>query len=619
MTQNGIDRDNRDNNTFGVREEELDLRRYLYAIFRKKWILFSFITVALVINLINASKKVPTYRATALILIEQPSPRFSLRSSREEIQPQMRGNDYYSTQYQLLKSEMMAKRVSDALDLKSAFGCRNPENRLRRIISIEPVSKTQLVKISVVYTDPVLAAKIANTLIDFFMKQNLERMFHMSQEVLEFIPEEDVKKIERHTVAGDLKSLSREEAIESLPSIAGDPVLRSLKAEKDTIENELFGLSQRYKEKHPTIVALKRRLEYVNEKIPLERERILNSIRTDLLGVFRINNIRIIDYAKPPKYPMGTNTKQDIIYSIFFSTFLGLGVIFLTEYLDDTIKNQQDIENKLNLPYLGEFPLLDGDMAVSATAGDSGSKHAYNEFIKLEKSHEIFEAIRNIRTNIIFSAPKESLKNILITSAIPQEGKSFLASYLAFAFAKNGVKTLIIDADVRKPNMHRLFNFERSPGLTNILAEGMLAEDVIKKTNFENLWVLTSGSKTPSPLELMGSLKMKALVKEFSSKFEKIIIDTPPSLLLSDALVLSKISDATILVAKSGGVSKEAINKIKERFTPDGKILGVILNFFEVKKHSYYYKYRYYHKYYKNYYTSNGKRQNGSTRRKNKA
>ncbi|GAF93777.1 unnamed protein product, partial [marine sediment metagenome] len=166
--------------------------------------------------------------------------------------------------------------------------------------------------------------------------------------------------------------------------------------------------------------------------------------------------------------------------------------------------------------------------------------------------------------------------------------------------------TLILDADVRKPNMHRLFNIERSPGLTNILAESTPIESVIKKTTFENLWVLTAGSKTPNPLELMGSLEMSSLVKELMLKFEKVIIDTPPSLMISDALVLSKISDATIFIAKSGGVSKEALIKMKEKFTSgNARILGAILNFFEVKKHSYYYKYRYYHKYYKNYYASN--------------
>lgn len=577
--------------------EELELKKYLHIIFIKRWILFSVVAVIMAIDLIYTFKQIPIYRATSLVLIEKPSSPLSASKREEAIMPRVGEFDYYGTQYQILKSRTLAKRVTSALELKSLKEFEkeeSPEEKFQKMVDIQPVKDTRLVKISVDYPDPVMATKMANTLSGLYIEQNVENMLFMSKDILKAFPK-DAKEIERHTIYGQLKDISKEEAIQSLPSVVNNQALQQLKREKIEAETELANLSRRYKDKHPRIIALNTKLDFVNDRIEAETSTILSSLRADLAGRLDVNNIRIIDYAEVPKHPIKPKKFKNILLGLFFSSFLGIGIIFVSEYLDDTVKKQEDVENKLKLPYLGEFPILrrpDGKPLTASMLPD------------IDKEAEASQAIRNIRTNILYSSPKESLKSILITSTIPQEGKSFLSSYLSYSLAKNGIKTLLIDADIRRPQIHNIFEVKDVPGLVNILVESIPAAEAIRKTAYENLYMMPSGAKTPNPLELLSSEKMRGILKELSQKFDKIIIDSPPCFNISDSLVLSGICDAVILITKSGTISHEVAGKIKDKFDSiKSRVTGVIINFSELEKSSYY-KYKYYHKYYKGYYSS---------------
>ncbi len=583
---------------YTFQDENIDLKEYLYTIFKRRWILFSIISIFMVIDLIYTFKQTPIYRATSLALIEKPSYASQYTSgAKEVVTPEIRDRDYYSTQYEIIKSRMLAKRVVKSLNLGSmeGFSGESPESTFQGMISVEPVKNTRLVSVSVDYKDPIMATKMVNTLVALYIGQNIENMLFMSKEILKAFPE-DAKEIERNTIYGQLKDISKEEAVESLPSIVNNNILQQLKTEKIGVETELANLSRRYKENHPKMVALNTKLKFINDKIELETGRILSSLRADIAGRLQVNNIRIIDYAQVPRSPIKPQKAKNILLGLFFSTFLGIGIIFLMEHLDDSVKNQEDVESRLGIPYLGDFPILKTILP--------SLKFIPHKLDEIDKNVDASEAIRNIRTNIIFSVPKDSLKNVLITSTLPQEGKSFLSSYIAFSFAKNGFKTLILDADIRKPRMHKFFEIERAPGLVNLLVESVPLEAAIKKTPYDNLYVLPSGSKTPNPQELLSSVKLDELIQKLSGSFEKIIIDTPPSFNIADALVLSRLSDMVIFVTKSGTVSKDALIKIKDKFSATGsRIAGTIINFSEMEKNSYY-KYRYYHKYYKDYYSS---------------
>lgn len=593
--------DNDERNYF-LQEREFDAKRYISVFFRKRWMLFSIMSIVMVITVIHTFRQTPTYRATATILIETPTGSLSISETQKaSVVPQIGSKDYYSTQYAILSSEMLSKRVCQGLKLSF------PPSVLREMISVDPVRNTRLVNVSVYYQDPAMAAKIANTLVGVYIEQNIESMLFMSKEILKAFPAE-MEEIEKHTIYGRLKELSNKDALESLPPIAHDLLLQSLKTEKVRVETELATLSKTYKERHPKVANLKAELNFIENKIDIETDRILRSVKEDLAGRLQANNIRVIDYAETPKNPIRPKKLKNVLYGLLFSVFLGMGIILFTEYLDDTIKNQEDVEGKLNMPYLGYFPEIKND------ANFASPPHKFN---LIDKNMEFSTSIRNVRTNILFSAPSDKLKTILITSTLPQEGKSFFSSYLAYTLAKTGSKTLLVDGDIRKSKIHGLFGLNRVPGITNLMVEDLNPDNVIRKTDYENLYILTAGSSTPNPLELLGSDKMKRLLENLSSKFEKIIIDSPPSLMLSDSLVLSKISDATVLVTKSGTIAKDAFYRVRDKFkVSNSKVLGVVINFFHIERHSYYYKDKYYHKYYKSYYSSD---ENGADQAKEEA
>lgn len=571
-----------------LHEEPIDFSKYLNVVFRKRWILLSVMAIVMTITLVKTFTEIPKYRATTLIMIDSPSSTAPV-TTQEGIRSSL-GEGYFATQQNILTSIMLARRVKVALNLPFS------EYDLIGMININAIKNSRLVKISVDYKDPAIAAKIANTLVDRYIEQNVEAMLFMSKEVLRALPDEERGKIEKSTIYGQLSELGKEETIDSLPSIAYNPVIQRLRGEKISLETELADLSKRYREKHPKIIALKTKINFIEGSLRFEKDKTLNTIKADLAGRLQVNNIRVIDPADIPKKPISPNKPRDIISGLLLSVFLGIGTIFFIESMDDSIKNKTDIEEHIKLPYLGEFPVLRNYNASTLKA---------SKFDELEKNHEAAEAIRHIRTNIIFSAPKDTLKTILLTSTIPQEGKSFIASYLAFSFAKNGIKTLLIDADIRKPVLNKFFEIDRSPGLTNLLVEDMPAEAVIRPTPYANLYIMPCGAESPNPLELLDSEKMTRVIKKLSEKFGKIIIDSPPSLALSDALVLSKLSDGVIFIAKSGFISREVLGKLKDRFlVTNSAVLGIIMNFFEMKEHSYY-KDKYYHKYYKNYYHTN--------------
>jgi len=430
-----------------LQEKPIDFKKYLNTIYRKRWILLSAMSVIMVITFVKAFTETPKYRATTVMLVDAVGPNSAPVITREGIKPSIGSEEYLATQQNLIKSTMMARRVKESMKINI------PEPILIEMVNVEQVKKSKIVNLSVTYKDPEMAAKLANAYVQAYIEQNVESVLFMSKEVLKALPGEDRKKIENSTVYGQLKELNNEDAIDALPSIMADGIIQGLKGQKLQLEQEIDNLSKKYKEKHPKMISLRTRLAFAEENIKAQKVKVLAMIKADLAGRLQINNIRVIDAAQPPSKPISPNIPRDILSGLILSIFVGLGAIFFLESLDDSVKNKRDVEEDIGLPYLGEFPLLKYEVLASMKTC---------KFEDIEKDHEAAEAIRNIRTNVIFSAPEEELKTILFTSTIPQEGKSLLSSYLAYSFAKNGIKTLIIDSDIRKPTVNKIFGIDRS-------------------------------------------------------------------------------------------------------------------------------------------------------------
>jgi len=217
-----------------------------------------------------------------------------------------------------------------------------------------------------------------------------------------------------------------------------------------------------------------------------------------------------------------------------------------------------------------------------------------NELITMKNpKSQAAEAFRTLRTNIQFSTLDQEIKTIVVTSSQPDEGKSTIISNLAITFAENNKKVLLIDCDLRKPIVHKNFALSNSDGLTSLVARESKLEECIKTTTISNLYILTSGPIPPNPAELLGSKKMKSLLKEFSEVFDIILLDTPPVLAVTDAQILSTLCDGVVLVTSFGQAEKNAVVRAKELIDKvGGRILGVVMNKVPNKSKSYYY-YRY--------------------------
>ncbi|WP_088067467.1 CpsD/CapB family tyrosine-protein kinase [Gottfriedia luciferensis] len=202
------------------------------------------------------------------------------------------------------------------------------------------------------------------------------------------------------------------------------------------------------------------------------------------------------------------------------------------------------------------------------------------------------EQYRTVRTNIQFSAIDTTLKTLLVTSSEPSEGKTTTIANLAVTYAQQGKKVLLVDADLRKPQIHVVFKLENFKGLSSVIVQGKSLSDVTQSSKVDNLSILTSGPIPPNPSELLSSVKMKNLVAQMTEEYDVVLFDAPPVLAVTDAQIVSQICDGTILVVRSGYTAKEKVKKSKELLTlVNAKILGTILNRAEQNKDNYYYYY----------------------------
>lgn len=220
------------------------------------------------------------------------------------------------------------------------------------------------------------------------------------------------------------------------------------------------------------------------------------------------------------------------------------------------------------------------------------------DLVTIEKPKSpIAEAYRTLRTNIQFSSLDKKVKKVVITSSAPGEGKTTTALNLSITLAQNGHKTLLLDCDMRKPSIHKKLKISNLYGISDLLVGEAKYDSVLTKGPVENLDVITSGTKPPNPAELLSSQKMLNFISEVEKNYEYIIIDTPPVLMVTDAQILSKYADGTILVVASGEAEKNAVVKAKELLDKvDANILGVVLNKLDTNRRGYYgYYYHYYY------------------------
>ena len=303
-------------------------------------------------------------------------------------------------------------------------------------------------------------------------------------------------------------------------------------------------------------------------------------------------NVLIIDDARIPLNPAKPFRSLIIFIGLIIGIGLAFGFVFIKNYFDNTIKTPEDIQKK-NVNVLAWIPQAEG-MAKNGSSN--------NEFIIATQPDSIYsEAFRALRTRVQFSrVDRDSLKTILITSPAPQEGKSTIALNLAGIFAQSNKKTLLIDADLRKPRMHLVFGKDKQPGLTDYLVGDSPFEKVLISTDMKNLSLITSGTIPPNPAEMLNSVQMEEFISKVRSEFDYVIIDSPPIIAVTDAEILARKVDGNILVVSADYTEKDMLERALQLLKNDQSVLiGTVLNNFNAKP-----GYGSYHKYYYYYGTS---------------
>jgi tyrosine-protein kinase Etk/Wzc len=331
----------------------------------------------------------------------------------------------------------------------------------------------------------------------------------------------------------------------------------------------------------------------------------------------KLGNVKIIDLAQVPKEPVGPRRKLNILFGGMLGLALGIGLVLLMEYMDTSLKNIHDIEQFLALPVLGMIPAIDQEDVASRTDGGKTVNGATSIAERLISHHlpksPISEAYRILRTNLQFLNPDAPLKTILVTSSGPSEGKTTTASNLAITMAQVGSRTLIVDADLRRPMVNGVFGIPQEPGLTELLVKGGDLQKAMVSTDIENLFILPAGTIPPNPSELLSSQKMKHLIQEMKKCCDLVILDCPPVITVTDAAVLAAEADCVVLVVQSGKTDREAARRAKTLLlNVKARIAGTVLNNISsdmLAGYSYYY----------HYYYEDGHRKKGQKGRKKKS
>lgn len=522
----------------------MELRQYLMLVWKWAWLIVLCAVLAAGAAYFVSSRQPYTYQATATLLINQAS------TTTQDYNALVAGERLARTYAQLMiKRPVMEETIRE-------LGLNMSPDSLAANVKVNLVRDTQLVTLQVVDEDPSRAMMLANKIPLVFARQNEEMQLSRYQSSKQNLEQQ------MQAVESDIKET--EAAIEALKA---QPV-------PDTAE--ISRLSEQL---------LQYRTTYSNLLRSYEEIRIAEAKTLD--------TVTVVEPATLPEKPVGPATLNNTLLAAMVGAMLAVGVAFLVEYLDDTIKTDADVSAVLGVPTLGGIV-------------DFGNHDGPAIAVEQPKSIAV-EAYRALRTNIRFSSPDRPPRTLLITSPIASEGKTTTVANLGAVFARAGASTVIVDADLRKPRQHRLFQVDNRSGLTTALVSDDTSRmnGNLKESGIPNLKVLASGPRPPNPSELLSSERMEAMIGQLRNQADIVLLDTPPCLAVSDAVVLAPKVDGVLLVLEAGKTRREAAFRAKEAIEQvGGRILGVVLTKIPAKRRGYGY-YRYYY-YYPDYYHRDG-------------
>ena len=374
---------------------------------------------------------------------------------------------------------------------------------------------------------------------------------------------------------------------------------------------EQFGADlERIPETEVQLMRLEREKNVLEEIYTLLQQRLQEA---RILEAVQDVSVRVVDLAILPPEPVTPRKALNLLLGLILGGIFGVGIAFTREYMDETVHTREDIQAATGgAPILGMIPRirqagLNGKSSKSAIStiggvGELGARLVAGR----DPRNPVSEAYRSLRTNLTFSNPDKPPKIIVFTSPLPQDGKSTTAANLAITLTQQGIKTLLIDADLRRGLLHGVFGVNRDPGLTNVLAGGAAISEAIQEIDLQEsgkLDFMSSGPYPPNPAEILGSQRMKSLLEALDERYDLVLIDSAPLTVVTDAAVLGTKADGVVLVARANVTEKGALTYAAEQLlNVRAPILGCVLNDVDYRRDSRYYstygKYGYYHHYY---------------------
>ncbi len=444
--------------------------------------------------------------------------------------------------------------------------------------------------------------------------------------------------------------------IDALPPILENKLVSDLKQAYIQLEAQYVKQLETFKTDHPEMIRLKKQMDILKARLDGEIERITSGIQHDYESALKreallrrafedqkkkamemkekaiqynilkreadtnrelykgllqrmkeagisagitASNIQVVDQAEVPIKPHRPKKGLNLTLALIVGLFLGVGAAFLFEYLDNSVKTPEDVEQLIRLPFFGIVPEISMERRKRLEAQP---RYPIELITFGHPKSMLSEAYRNIRTSILLSFSERPPKRILISSPNPAEGKTTTALNTAIALAQTGARVLLIEADMRKPRIYKVLKQDNGLGLSNFLSGNADLPSIIREAEIPNLHYILSGPLPPNPSELLGSSLFKRMMESLSERFDHLVIDAPPVLGFADSVVLSALVDGVVLVVEAGKTPRETLQRAKEVLSQvNGRILGVVINRVDIQRSRYdgygYYYYRY-HDYY---------------------
>jgi polysaccharide biosynthesis transport protein len=623
----------------------MDILEYYYIFLKRKWIIISaFLTVS-IITLIWLLIAAPIYDSKAKILISEntsSSPLGGLIEMNDLMSVGSFGKaDPIANQIEVIKTRPILREVIETLKLTDKDGDLLDIEAFVKQVKISAIRNTNIIVITFRNKDKKLAAAVVNTIASVVVKNNREinqeesrlaRIFiesqlekrreslQISEKILiDFQSEENAISLDTETelmitrlsqisvskIETDSKIQAAKAQMNKLKKQikkAGQtisPFISQWKNNLDQLESELaysqavsksfnseiININKSLKQLPPKEIAFARLISDTKIENEIYNKLLMHLEETKIAEAAQIASIRIIEPGEPSRYPVFPKKKKSLLVAMMFGLFLGGGIAFILDFFDHRLRTIEEIDEITGWNRLGVIPT------------DTESLEETHLITKVSPKSPIAESYRTLRTNIHYTHIDKKPKKILITSSGPGEGKSTVISNLALTQCMLGQKVLLVDLDLRKPKIHKMFGMKNVVGLTNVIAGSIPLKEAIQKTDMQNFSVLPTGPIPPNPAELLESNSFTNILKDLEDSFDMILMDAPPFNIVTDATILFKKADGYLFVIDIENTSRHLLKQSVENISNINYMpLGYIVNNLSMEKGKYYgstYAYQY--------------------------